>query len=139
MPCARPSASAPHSARSPAASSRTSGAAPGSASPRSSSAPSAASSGSGSASGCPTEQGRLQGMATIVAFVRRAVAFLRAHPKLTKTLQWLLVAATVVFCAWAVKNQWHKAKPRLENAQPGYLILSFLVVAAYYLVFILGW
>jgi glycosyltransferase 2 family protein len=78
-------------------------------------------------------------MATIVALGRRAMAFLRAHPKLTKTLQWLLVAATVVFCAWAVKDEWHKAKPRLENAQPGYLLLSFGVVAVYYLVFILGW
>jgi glycosyltransferase 2 family protein len=78
-------------------------------------------------------------MVTIVAFARRALAFFRAHPKLTKTLQWLLVAATVIFCVWAVKDQWSKAKPRLENAQPGYLALSFAVVTAYYLVFILGW
>jgi glycosyltransferase 2 family protein len=78
-------------------------------------------------------------MATIVALGRRAMAFFRAHPKLTKTAQWLLVAATVVFCAWAVKDEWHKAKPRLEHAQPGYLLLSFAVVAVYYLVFILGW
>ena len=58
-------------------------------------------------------------MVTIVAFARRALAFFRAHPKLTKTLQWLLVAATVVFCVWAVKDQWSKAKPRLAHTLNG--------------------
>ena len=70
---------------------------------------------------------------------RAAVAFLRAHPRLTNALQLALVTAMVVFCVWAVRDQWSKAAPLLENAQPGYLALSLAAVAVYYLVFILGW
>jgi glycosyltransferase 2 family protein len=69
----------------------------------------------------------------------QAIAYFRAHPRLTKGIQLVLVAVTLGFCAWAVQSQWSKAGPRLENASPQYLALSFAVVAVYYLVFILGW
>jgi uncharacterized membrane protein YbhN (UPF0104 family) len=75
----------------------------------------------------------------IVARGRKAVAFFRAHPRTTKTIQLALVAATVGLCAWAVVDQWHKAAPRLANARPGYVVVAFLMIAVYYLVFILGW
>ena len=65
--------------------------------------------------------------------------FFHARPKLTKAVQFALVALTIGFCAWAVGDEWSKAGPRLEHARPGYLLLSLAVVAAYYLVFILGW
>ena len=78
-------------------------------------------------------------MAAIVSNARKAIAYLRAHPRFTRSLQLVLVAATVGFCVWAVQDQWSKAGPRLANAQPGYLALGFATVAAYYLVFILGW
>ena len=58
---------------------------------------------------------------------------------LTKGIQFGLLLVTVVFCVWAVRDQWSKAGPRLENANPAYLALSFSIVAVYYLVFILGW
>jgi len=77
--------------------------------------------------------------AGIVARARAAHAFFRAHPRLTKALQATLVAATVGLCAWAVVDQWHKAAPRLENANLWFVGAAFLTVAAYYLVFILGW
>jgi glycosyltransferase 2 family protein len=68
-----------------------------------------------------------------------AVEYLRARPMLTKGLQIGLLAVTVAFCVWALSNQWSKAAPLLEHANPLYLALSFAVVAVYYLVFILGW
>jgi len=67
------------------------------------------------------------------------VAYLQAHPRLSKSLQAFLVLATLGFGIWAVQSEWSKAGPRLEHAKPGYLALAFALVAAYYLVFILGW
>src|SRR5207248_6444086 len=75
----------------------------------------------------------------LVARAQSALRYFRAHPRLAKSLQWLVVGAIVVFCGWAVVDQWSKAGPRLEHAQPGYLALGFATVAVYYLVFILGW
>jgi glycosyltransferase 2 family protein len=68
-----------------------------------------------------------------------AVQFFRARPRLVMGIQLALLALTVGFCAWAVRDQWAKARPLLENANPAYLTLAFTIVAAYYLVFILGW
>ncbi len=67
------------------------------------------------------------------------VQYLRARPRLIKGIQLVLLVLTVVFCVWAVRDQWSKAGPLLENASPAYLALSLAVVALYYLVFILGW
>jgi glycosyltransferase 2 family protein len=78
-------------------------------------------------------------MAGIALRVRTVSAFLRAHPLLTRGLQLALILLTLGFCFWAVRDQWSKAGPRLEHASPAYLALAFLTVAAYYLVFILGW
>src|SRR3954469_21196435 len=63
----------------------------------------------------------------------------RARPRLTKGLQFALLAFTAGFCAWAVRDQWSKAGPLLAKADPIYLALAFAIVAVYYLVFILGW
>ncbi len=78
-------------------------------------------------------------MTAIVSGARRAIGYLRARPRLLLGLQLLLVTATLAFCIWAVRSQWAKAGPLLEHARPGYLALGFATVAAYYLVFILGW
>jgi uncharacterized membrane protein YbhN (UPF0104 family) len=67
------------------------------------------------------------------------VQYLRARPRLIKGIQLVLLVLTVGFCVWAVRDQWSKARPLLENASLGYLALSLAVVAVYYLVFILGW
>ena len=75
----------------------------------------------------------------LVGAFRATVAFLREHPRFSKTLQVGIVAATIALCAWAVADQWHKAWPLLIHARPEYLLLSVATVTAYYLVFILGW
>jgi hypothetical protein len=67
------------------------------------------------------------------------VDYLRARPRLVKGIQLVLLLATLAFCIWAVRNEWSKAVPLLENASVAYVALSFAVVAVYYLVFILGW
>ena len=67
------------------------------------------------------------------------VDYLRARPRAVKAIQLVLLIATLGFCVWAVRNEWSKAVPLIENASIEYLALSFAVVAAYYLVFILGW
>jgi uncharacterized membrane protein YbhN (UPF0104 family) len=71
--------------------------------------------------------------------VLRAVTFFRRRPRLTKAVQAVLVAVTLAVCGWAVADEWSKAEPRLANAEPSYLALAFAFLAAYYLVFILGW
>ena len=75
----------------------------------------------------------------IIRSGRRAVTWLKARPRLLRSAQIFLVVATAVLCAWAVADQWHKAAPRLEHAKLGYVALGFATIAAYYLVFILGW
>jgi uncharacterized membrane protein YbhN (UPF0104 family) len=79
------------------------------------------------------------GNAGIVARGRALVAWFQAHPRTTKGIQAALVAATVGLCAWAVADQWSKAGPLLGDANLGYVAAAFLTIAAYYLVFILGW
>jgi glycosyltransferase 2 family protein len=68
-----------------------------------------------------------------------AVRYLRAHPRATKALQLLVVVLVVGFCAYAVRNEWSKAGSRLEHAHLAWLGVSLVLVAVYYLVFILGW
>ena len=76
---------------------------------------------------------------TIGEYARASARYLQTHPRMRKSLQLALVVVTVVFCAWAVRSEWAKAWPLLKHAKLGYVALAFLTVAAYYLVFILGW
>jgi uncharacterized membrane protein YbhN (UPF0104 family) len=75
----------------------------------------------------------------LVGTFTSVVAYFRARPRLTHTLEAVLLALTLALCAWAVAGQWSKAAPLLEHANVGYLILAVACVSAYYLVFILGW
>jgi glycosyltransferase 2 family protein len=84
-------------------------------------------------------QTRPMGSAGIVGTARDTIAWLKVHPWLLRAIQAALVLATAGLCAWAVVDQWHKAGPLLEDADLRYLALGLVTVAAYYLVFILGW
>ena len=87
----------------------------------------------------PVGQTRCMRAGGIVGLIRSAVVYLRDHPRVTKSLQAFLVALTLGICGFAIVDQWHKAGPRLAHAKPGYLVLAFVTIAAYYLVFIFGW
>jgi uncharacterized membrane protein YbhN (UPF0104 family) len=74
-----------------------------------------------------------------VDMLRAAARYLQARPDLRKALQGVVVVVTLLFCAWAVRDEWSKAESRLSHAHPADLVLALAAVAAYYLVFILGW
>jgi uncharacterized membrane protein YbhN (UPF0104 family) len=75
----------------------------------------------------------------VVDFVTRMANAVRRRPWLLRSLQVIAVGATLAFCALAVNSEWHKAGSRLEKADIKDLVLALLSIAAYYLVFILGW
>lgn len=76
---------------------------------------------------------------TLVRPARSAFRYLREHPRATRTVQASLLAITIGFCTWAVRDEWSKASSRIGDADLRYLGISLALVAAYYLVFILGW
>ena len=51
----------------------------------------------------------------------------------------MLLAAVVGFLVYAVRDSWGDAWPRLREADLGDLGLSLAVLAAYYLLFVVGW
>ena len=68
-----------------------------------------------------------------------AVNAVRRRTWLLRSLQAVAVVVTIVSCTIAVAHEWHKAGSRLEHANLLDLLLALLSIAAYYLVFILGW
>jgi glycosyltransferase 2 family protein len=70
---------------------------------------------------------------------RELVAALRRRPRLLRTLEVIVGVAVVGLCVWSVRGEWSKAWPELRRARLGYVALALGTVAAYYLVFILGW
>src|SRR6185312_488319 len=76
------------------------------------------------------------------SWVRRLLelaAAVKAHRRLVLALQIAAIVVVVALCALAVHSEWSKAEPRLADANPAYLALAVAGVAAYYLVFIIGW
>jgi uncharacterized membrane protein YbhN (UPF0104 family) len=53
--------------------------------------------------------------------------------------QVVFVAAVVGFLAYAVRDSWAEAAPRLRDANPTDLVLATVLLAAYYLLFVVGW
>jgi glycosyltransferase 2 family protein len=75
----------------------------------------------------------------VLEFLATVVEAVRQRPRLVRRLQALAVVSAVAFCAFAVVHEWHTAAHRLEHANLLDLLLALLSIAAYYLVFILGW
>jgi uncharacterized membrane protein YbhN (UPF0104 family) len=70
---------------------------------------------------------------------RGLIGALRRRPRLLVAVEVAIAAIVLGLCALGVKNEWAKAGPRLEDADPWYFACALVAVSAYYLVFILGW
>jgi glycosyltransferase 2 family protein len=53
--------------------------------------------------------------------------------------QLVFVAAVVAFLSYAVRDSWAEAAPRLRDASVTDLALATILLAAYYLLFVVGW
>ncbi len=54
-------------------------------------------------------------------------------------IQVAVVSILLAFLAYAVRDQWDEALPRLRDARPAEVALACLLLAAYYLLFVIGW
>src|SRR5436305_13309532 len=75
-------------------------------------------------------------MGSRVSSLRR---FASAHPRAIVVAQLLLLGIFLGFVGWAVRGSFHDAADDLRNANPVLFTLACLAVAAYYLLFVLGW
>ena len=73
------------------------------------------------------------------ARARALVAALWRRPLLRGGIELAVGLIVAGVCAFAVRDEWGKAAPRLEDANLGWVALALGTVAAYYLVFVLGW
>jgi len=65
--------------------------------------------------------------------------FASAHPRSVVAAQFVLFAVFFVSVIWAVRGSFHDAADDLRNADPVMFGLACVAVAAYYLLFVLGW
>ena len=68
----------------------------------------------------------------------RLPAFLRRRRVLVG-LQVAFLVGALAFLAYAVRDTWAEALPLLEDVDPLFLFASLVVLAAYYLLFVVGW
>ena len=59
--------------------------------------------------------------------------------RLVVALELAALAVLLGALGWALRDVWADAAPRLQHADPVEIALAVLVVAAYYLVFVVGW
>jgi glycosyltransferase 2 family protein len=75
-------------------------------------------------------------MASRLSSLRR---FAGAHPRAIVVAQLAVLGIFFGFVGWAVRGSFHDAGNDLRNADPVYFVLACVAVAAYYLLFVLGW
>ena len=71
--------------------------------------------------------------------LRTALAWLQGHRWAVVTLQVTALAIVLVFFYWAFRDAWQEAKPLLREADVGDVVISSLILAAYYLLFTVAW
>jgi hypothetical protein len=69
----------------------------------------------------------------------RITSHLRAHPRQRAAVELGLLALFLGLFAWGIHGSFHAAWNDLKNADPAYFVLACAAVAAYYLVFVVGW
>lgn len=70
---------------------------------------------------------------------RRAWNAVRRRRRAWIAIQLVFAAALLGFLAYAVRGTWDEALPRLRDARPLELALACVILAAYYLLFVVGW
>jgi uncharacterized membrane protein YbhN (UPF0104 family) len=70
---------------------------------------------------------------------RRVFEFLKSHPRWFIAIQAAVLVVFFVFVGYAMRGSFEDAGDDLRNANPVYFILACLTLAAYYLLFVLGW
>jgi glycosyltransferase 2 family protein len=55
------------------------------------------------------------------------------------TIQLVALAVVLFFAGWTFRGAWHDAEPRLRDADASDLAVSCAILAAYYLLFTVGW
>jgi uncharacterized membrane protein YbhN (UPF0104 family) len=65
--------------------------------------------------------------------------FAEAHHRALVVAQLAVLAVFFGFVGWAVRGSFHDAANDLRDADPVYFVLACVAVAAYYLLFVLGW
>jgi len=55
------------------------------------------------------------------------------------TIQLVALAVVLFFAGWTFRGAWHDAEPRLRDADASDLAVSSAILAAYYLLFTVGW
>src|SRR5438552_12671333 len=71
--------------------------------------------------------------------VRSIVAFYKAHPRVVVASQLVILAVFLGSVGWAMRGSFKDAGDDLRNADPVLFVLACVVLAIYYLVFVLGW
>jgi hypothetical protein len=71
--------------------------------------------------------------------LRRLVAFFKDHPRAFLATQIVLLAIFFGFAGWAIRGSLQDASDDLRNANPYLFALGCVALAAYYLLFVLGW
>jgi uncharacterized membrane protein YbhN (UPF0104 family) len=74
-----------------------------------------------------------------VSRLRAPRDFAKAHPRLLIAVQLVVLAIFFGSVGWALRGSFHGAGNDLRDADPLLFVLACLAVAAYYLVFVLGW
>src|SRR5437868_9013484 len=74
-----------------------------------------------------------------VKAVRSVVTFVKAHPRVVIVSQLVVLAVFFGSVGWAMRGSFKDAGSDLRNADPVLFVLACAVLAAYYLVFVVGW
>src|SRR4051812_44580726 len=74
-----------------------------------------------------------------VTTARRLLAFFKAHPRAVIGMQLAVLTVFFVSIAFALRGSFRDAGDDLRNADPLLFTLACVVLAIYYLVFVLGW
>lgn len=71
--------------------------------------------------------------------VSRVTSHLREHPRQRAAFELSLLTIFLGLLVWGIRGSFHSAWKDLSNANIGWFVLACVAVAAYYLVFVIGW